>query len=370
MSNKIFILGGTAGELIKLYPLIIRFEKISLDWNFIFTGQSPVNFINQWIEFKLPLNKLIKLTLTDKDLRSSLDALKWFLKVILIKKVNLVKLIGSVDNNSFYIVHGDTLSTLSGVFISKRLNAKKIIHIEAGLRSPFLLKPFPEEITRRLVSSLANIHFAPNLQAVQNLIKSSFVRGKVINTHGNTLFDAVREIDDIDNDINKKIGFEKYVLVNIHRFENINSFKRWDFIIKFLINISKKYKILFVLHPVTEKKFNKLLIDNPLLFSNFVVLSRLSFNVFINLLKKSEFIITDGGSNQEECSFINKPCLIMRDGSERPDGLLKKVCVISKFDHKICHEFLLNYKKFSYYEVKRYDSPTDLILKNLNIINK
>lgn len=368
MINKIIIVGGTAGELIKLYSLIIRFEKNNLEWLFLFTGQSPKNFINQWNEFLLPNNKLINLKKNKFDLKNSFDALIWFINFIFVDKKRIINLLGKIDHETCFLIHGDTLSTLAGAIIAKRLNVNNIAHVEAGLRSPFMMKPFPEEITRRLVSLLANIHYAPDDESEKNLLNNYFVKGRVINSCGNTLFDVVKENFETTANFNifNKIGNSKYILVNIHRFENINSNKRWNFIINYLIKLSEDYKIIFIVHPITENNFKKLYSKDPFVFRNFIIFPRLTFLKFLTLLKKSEFLISDGGSNQEECAFINKPCLIMRDASERTNGLKDKICVISKFDIKICYEFHKNVKNFVFKDTSIYLSPSELIVKSLS----
>lgn len=114
----------------------------------------------------------------------------------------------------------------------------------------------------------------------------------------------------------------KYAIVSIHRFENIYNKIRLNEIIKAVELIAKKYQLLFVLHPATKKRLNKLdLIEQLENNENIKLIPRMGYISFINLVSNSQFVVTDGGSNQEELSFLNIPTLLMRDATERPEGI-------------------------------------------------
>lgn len=358
---------GTAGELIKIYPLLRLASEKGLPWRALSTGQSAVNFWKQWDQFKLPRDQVVTLLKTDDDLHTAKDALKWFTRANLITAKTLRKTIEAQTGvtpgpRDFWLVHGDTLSTLLGARIAKKMGVP-LVHIEAGLRSPLLLKPFPEEITRRMVSRFARYHFPQDQKATQNL-KTSRVKGQVVCTQGNTLFDAIQYV--ARDFAPPQIPSGPYIVANVHRFENLTSAQRWKTITDVLARAGKKYPVLLVLHPPTLEKLNsepetkKKLED-----SGVKLLPRQSFTDFIPLLKSAQYVISDGGSNQEECYYLGKPCLILRDSTERVEGLDQGPCVLTQFDPEKIDTFLEDPKKFERAPVKLPETPSDIILKTL-----
>lgn len=352
---------GTAAELIKVYPLIDEAARRGLSWHIILTGQSSTNFWNQARDFSLPESKIIEISRSGKDLKNSLMAMRWFFKAVLINSFRLRTIIRDksgleLGQKDYFIVHGDTLSTLVGA-IYGTLYRLKIVHVEAGMRSHNWKSPFPEELSRRIVSQLAKYHMAPDENAKKNLLNEGISQNVVV-TGGNTVVDAIQLA--MSTPLKSS-----YVLVNIHRFENLNSSKRWDSIMKLLFEVAKKNQIIFVMMPNTEEKINlDKKLKEKLIQSDIKLIARLPFKEFVNLLEGAEFVLSDGGSNQQECHYIGKPCLILRDLTESIEGI-GGACVISKFDPTIIENFLKNYKQFARplaFPLKR---PTDIIFENL-----
>jgi UDP-N-acetylglucosamine 2-epimerase (non-hydrolysing) len=366
--TKIFFCAGTAGELIKLYPLFARLDGQNIEWWFLFTGQSPVNFRKQWDDFGLPKDKIVTLFDSLNDLRTSAQALRWFFKAARLTKRNLVERILPVvgaapSSNDVIIIHGDTLSTLIGAVVGKRTGFGRIAHVEAGLRSPQIFKPFPEEITRRIVSRIANLHFPQDKVAQQNLERAR-VSGEIICTGTNTLFDAIIDVD--RNFPNTKIPEQPYVVANLHRFENLNSNVRWPAMLDTLCLAAKKYKIYFVQHPpAAEKIASDSAAAKKLIDAGVVLLPRQPFTSFIRMIHGAYFVISDGGSNQEECAYLGKPCLILRDSSERVEGLNGGSCLLTKFDNSLINQFLENPDLYLRPALNRGDSPTTIIVNRI-----
>lgn len=347
-----FIL-GTAAELIKLYPVIRLARESGHKVRLIATGQSRENLLMQFRDFSLPEAELQWLVESHGDLAKSSSALKWFSRAMFASKSRARELMP----DGFMIVHGDTLSTLVGARLGRKLGLK-VVHIEAGLRSKSLFNPFPEEIDRRLVSRWAEIHMCPDQTAEGNL-KRAGVRGTIVNTGGNTLMDAVRLSGD-------EIPTAKpFVLVNVHRFENLNSDPRWKAITKCVVQASEKLPVIFVTHPQTRHKLNQDPKTRALLESSRVeIRERMPFSEFIGLLKSSAYLITDGGSNQEECSYLGKPCLILRESTERVEGL-DSCCLLSRFDQALIDRFMTNPDAFRSEPLFTMDSPSQTILSRL-----
>jgi UDP-N-acetylglucosamine 2-epimerase (non-hydrolysing) len=243
-----------------------------------------------------------------------------------------------------------------------KLAGKKIGHVESGLRSFSLFHPFPEEITRILTFRLSDYYFCPGDWAKQNLQK---YKGSKINTQYNTLLDSLElakkriELSTVD------LPDEPFALVSLHRFENIFNKKTFQSIIDHLLKISEKIKLLIILHPPTEKKLKSFGFYSTLETNqNISLRPRYDYFNFIKLLINSEFLITDGGSNQEEAYYLGKPTLLFRKATERQEGLGKNV-VISNYENQKINDFVSNYKQYATPPIYLKKSPTEIIISNL-----
>lgn len=362
----IIICMGTAAELIKLQPVLTAATRMGRQWIAVATGQSGESLRRQWEEFGHSSSRLIWLMPSQEDLSHSTGALKWFLKGLFLSRKEIKDTIQkstglTVQPGDTWMVHGDTLSTLLGSLYGWRLGLT-VAHVEAGLRSSRLFEPFPEEITRRLVSCVARLHFAPNSKALENL-KRAHVRGKLINTHANTLIEAVFQKK---ADASLPVDLRKpYVVANLHRHENLNSVERWNELIDICCAIAGNFKVYFVMHAPTERRLK----CDPTAIKRFAdlkveILPRLGFVAFQELLSQSEFVVTDGGSNQEECSYLGKPCLILRNATERSEGL-EGPCLLAGFDREKIKNFLKSYKALAHQPMELMISPSAKILEEI-----
>ncbi|MCH9671836.1 MAG: UDP-N-acetyl glucosamine 2-epimerase, partial [Gammaproteobacteria bacterium] len=222
-----------------------------------------------------------------------------------------------------------------------RLAGAKVAHIESGLRSFNLLHPFPEEVTRLMVFRLSHLFFAPGAWAVANLRK---YRGTVYDTKANTLVDSLRVAARNFSRCDVDVPNSQYAVASIHRFENVFRRSRLEWIVDELIAVSQTVPLLFILHLPTKKKLEKFGLMEKLRASERIELRpRYDYLNFIKLVSTSEFVISDGGSNQEECSYLGKPCLLFRDKTERQEGIGKNV-VLSHYEHSRVEDFLARYR--------------------------
>lgn len=335
---KVTIILGTKAQLIKMAPVMIELQKRHIQYSFILTGQHKET-IKELIDiFKLQKPDFI--LYKGSDVTKINHMFTWGLQCLYIVLKNKSKIFPY--KNDITLIHGDTSSTLLGAFVGKLCN-QRIGYIEAGLRSNDIFNPFPEEIFRLITSRLTDIHFCPGDVAYHNSLK---YKGEKINTKTNTLYDSLQLVLNKLGEINVDIPKEKYCIVSIHRFENIFNKKKFSQIINQIIQVSNSVKVLFILHKPTKEKLISYGFYNTLKNNNKIELRpRYDYYKFIKLLKNSEFIITDGGSNQEESFYLGKPALIMRTKTERDEGVDTNA-LIGKFDFSKMQNFLHDNKKY------------------------
>lgn len=357
----IYIFIGTTAELIKLIPVILELKNRNISYKIITSGQNTINLK----EFSHILqDENVYKAIQNKNPQSSiLYFILWIIRAQLESLLLFFKERNSTKGKSRYIlVHGDTVSAFIGA-LSGKICGYKVLHIESGLRSFNVLQPFPEELTRILISFLTSVNFCPNDWAVNNLRNRRSVK---INTTQNTLIESLAIALKIkeQNQIHKKLSKVKYCVLVLHRQEHM--FKKE--LIKRLLetslqNIDKDIKCVIVMHHITERFMQdneiKSLVEKHQ--DKIIKVPRSSYFQFMSLLQDAEFIITDGGSNQEESYYLGKPCLILRDVTERIEGLGKNA-ILSHYDGTVIQDFLHHYKSYVYPKVKDTKSPSQIIV--------
>lgn len=351
----IHVFVGTKAQLIKMAPIMRELQLRGVEYNFIFSGQhqNTIKELRENFGIKDPDFILHK----GKDVTSIFYMGWWLVKIILVSLVNKKKLWRG-DKGGVVLNHGDTFSTLAGSILAK-LAGQKNAHVESGLRSFNFMNPFPEEITRVAVFLLSNIYFCPNEWAKNNL---AAYQGEKINTNGNTLYDALTYIQGLQSSRSVDIPDVKYCVVSFHRFENIFHEGQLDLILNAIERISASIRVLVIMHKPTLaklKSFGRLgdLEKNK----NVELRPRYDYLDFIALVSSSEFVVTDGGSNQEECFYLGKPCLLLRRATERTEGLGLNV-VLSKFEPNLIADFVQNYEKLKTPSIVLDPSPTKIIV--------
>lgn len=339
----LFFCFGTPAELIKLYPIILRAEEGGVPWAAFCTGQGPVSCADQWRDFGFASDRLHILVSTDADLRTPKEAAAWFSRALLLSAFQLrekvTALTGRAPNpeKDIWLVHGDTLSTLVGTIYGRRLGLR-VAHVEAGLRSGDWKNPFPEEVTRILVSKLARLHFPPT-PAAKNSLQREGARGQIVETEANTQVDAIKLA--LERFEGPDLPDTKYGLVNIHRFETLQSRVRWQKVKDTLLKASKTHRLFIVLHAVADEKLRDEGEFKAELAKNGAVwLPRQPFIKFAHWVAKSQFVICDSAGNQQECAYLGVPCLILREVTETPLLEGRKCTVLTRFDPQVIDAFL------------------------------
>jgi UDP-N-acetylglucosamine 2-epimerase (non-hydrolysing) len=322
----IYVILGTRAQLVKMAPVIKELERQNWPLTLIHTGQHKEGFDELLGDFQLK-TEWQSLYVKEQEVKTIPHAIKWLLSLIidiLIRPRSLLAYNNS-DNN-LILIHGDTFSTVLGAFIGKRTGIK-VAHIESGLRSFNVLNPFPEEINRIVTFHLADIAFCPGQWALKNLDHyKSLVK---IDTENNTLLDALKLALNAPNlDSQYTIPKIEYAVVSIHRFENIFVTSQLKKIINQLLEVANHYYLIFVVHPATGKRLDQTgLIKKLSAHPHIELRERTGYFNFIQLLASSQFVITDGGSNQEELTYLNIPTFLMRKTTERQEGLDKNVWI-------------------------------------------
>lgn len=319
MQNKgsILFVIGTRPEAIKMAPIILLFKKSSeFTVNVCVTAQHR-EMLDQVLEiFQIKPDFDLNIMKENQDL----------FDVTIRILTGLKKIILSIKP-SFLFVHGDTTTTISSSIASFYCGIK-ICHVEAGLRTFNKKSPFPEEINRQLTSRLADIHFCPTKRSKENLIRENINKKNIFIT-GNTVIDALeiglkkikKNKTDRVKELEAKIEqFHNMILVTGHRRENHG--KGIVNICKALIKISEELHNTIIIYPVhlnpnIMKPVNKLLKNNDRIF----LVEPLDYLTFIWLMNKSKLILTDSGGIQEEAPSLGKPVVLLRENTERPEGI-------------------------------------------------
>lgn len=280
----ILVCFGTRPEYIKVKSLIDNLSNVKI----CFTGQHTDLIKNVKIDYQLEID--------DHFSKNRLNC-------IVGSVLRYDKIFHDVD---YVLVQGDTSSALA-IALSAFNYGKKVIHLEAGLRTHNILSPYPEELNRQLISRITSIHLCPTELNKLNLLNEK-VGGEIYVT-GNT---------GLDNIIYEKPYYGDKVLITLHRRDNHNIMDKW---FSSLAKIAKKYSSLqFILpiHPNPNVQKHRCLLSD---IKNLSVCEPLGHDKVVDIVKECLFIISDSGGLQEEASYLHKKIVICREMTERPEVL-------------------------------------------------
>ncbi len=224
------------------------------------------------------------------------------------------------EKPNIILVHGDTTTTFAGA-LAAFYNNVDIGHVEAGLRTWNKYSPFPEEMNRQMVDRMSDMYFAPTEVSKNNLIKENIDIDKIYVT-GNTAIDAMKTTvnDNYYNEIFDWVGNDKLILLTAHRRENLGEPMRNIFrAVKRIIEKHNDIKVIYPIHlnPKVREVANEVFdgVDRIRLIEPLEVFD------FHNFINKSYIILTDSGGIQEEAPSLGKPVLVLRNTTERPEGV-------------------------------------------------
>ena len=330
----ITVLLGTRAQLIKMAPVILELESRGWNPQLILTGQHKETIAQLISDFAIKTQPVF--IYAGPEVTSIKRVIPWFLRCLWYLWKDAKKLFPVCGENGVILVHGDTFSTLLGA-LAGRFTGQQVAHIESGLRSFNVWHPFPEELTRLAVFGLSHLAFCPDEWAKSNLKR---YRIKAVSTAGNTLLDALRIALATETPLPLNPPESQFGVVSLHRFENIFKRERLISILELIEETASHYPLVFVLHPATRKNLEKFRLLARLSKNKRIHLwPRMSYFEFVALLKRSTFVITDGGSNQEELSYLGKPTLLMRQATERQEGLGANV-VLGAYEREKVLDFI------------------------------
>lgn len=358
----IVFLVGTTAELIKIEPILKRIKLAGGKAAIWSTGQQPMD-IDRWVLERGQGIDLRFLNPETTNLSKRVQVPPWLFNITKYAYKNrkyLRKLMRQGRGCPAIVVHGDTMTTSWGIFLSKLLRVD-LIHVEAGLRSGRLFDPFPEEVSRRLVSRFATVNYAPNQEAVRAL---SSAPGRVVFTHGNSIMDAVAEVNP-DNSTSDIV--REQILVSLHRSELLGNRAVLDATIEALIKVSHECQVIMVVDSLTQEKLNSSGNMSWISQSSIEVLPKMSYGHFQSLLRSSRGVITDSGGLQEECAALHIPCLIHRKVTERSDGI-GKTAFLTYWDCRYVIDFPFTLANIPLNtQQSNSTSPSDIIVNDLSI---
>lgn len=302
---------GTRPEAIKMAPLVLELQKHPQQIESIVTVTAQHRqMLDQVLEtFKITPDYDLNIM---KDRQTLIDvttnALKGLDEVMKEAQPDIV------------LVHGDTSTTFVGS-LAAFYNQISIGHVEAGLRTWNKYSPYPEEMNRQLTGVMADLHFSPTEVSKKNLLDENKNEDTIFVT-GNTAIDALKTTvsENYDHPVLSAIGDDRIILLTAHRRENIGEPMRNMFrAIKRLLAEHEDVQVIYPVHmnPAVREIANDILGEDPRIH----LIEPLEVFDFHNFAARSYMILTDSGGVQEEAPSLGKPVLVLRDTTERPEGI-------------------------------------------------
>lgn len=347
---------GTKAQIIKMAPIMKLLSDRDIPYNFIHSGQHQETISDILRDFGIRSPDFY--IANGPDVKRKSQVPKWLYLCEKETRKNSGCWSGrQKKSHDVVLVHGDTLSTLAGALAAKRMGFQ-CAHVESGLRSFNTFHPFPEELIRLATFRLAGILFCPDNTAMSNV---ESLGKDVVNTRGNTMLDATR----MAVRAARETDLTTFGIVSIHRYENIFNRERLSWIVERITQISRQYNLLFIMHPPTEQRLKETgLYANLEQESGIELKQRLSYFDFAGLLAKANFLITDGGSNQEESSYLGLPCLVMRRATERVEGIGSNV-VLADYSDEVIGRFFNHLEDYRKPGSMGLESPSEIIVQHL-----
>ena len=310
MGIKVMTVFGTRPETIKMSPLVKELKTRSEIETIVCVSAQHREMLDQALDaFHITPDY-------DMDIMQSGQTLSDITSRVLYGIEDILK----KEKPDIVLVHGDTTTSFASA-LAAFYQQIRIGHVEAGLRTYDKYSPFPEEINREFIGLVADMNFAPTERSKQNLINEG-KDPKTITVTGNTAIDALLTTvqEDYNNDLLDWAKGSRIVLLTAHRRENLGEPMRQMFrAIKRVMQKHKDVKIIYPVHlnPIVQQTAKEILGDSD----RIKLIEPLDVIDFHNLINRSYLILTDSGGIQEEAPSLGKPVIVLRDTTERPEGI-------------------------------------------------
>lgn len=309
---KIMVVFGTRPEAIKMAPLVLELQKQKevIETITVVTAQH-----RQMLDQVLETFNIVP----DYDL--DIMGKSQTLLDITSKILNQLDPVIKKEKPDMVLVHGDTTTTFAASLVAF-YNQVRIGHVEAGLRTFDKYSPYPEEMNRQMTDDLADLYFAPTGESKANLLKGNHPESSIVVT-GNTAIDALKLTvqEDYHHEVLDQLDpAKKVILVTMHRRENQGQPMRAVFgALREMVDQEPTIEVVYPVHlsPAVQEAANDLLGDHDRIH----LIEPLDVLDFHNLASRSYFIMSDSGGVQEEAPSLGKPVLVLRDTTERPEGV-------------------------------------------------
>jgi UDP-N-acetylglucosamine 2-epimerase (non-hydrolysing) len=332
---------GTRPEAIKMAPLVLELEKHTDDIESIVTVTAQHRQMLDQVLDTFGIKPDFDLNIM-KDRQTLID--------VTTRGLEGLDAVMKEAKPDIVLVHGDTTTTFIAS-LAAFYNQIAVGHVEAGLRTFNKYSPYPEEMNRQLTGVMADLHFSPTEVSAENLRRENKPEDRIVVT-GNTAIDALKTTvrEEYTHPVLEKIGTDRMILLTAHRRENLGQPMRNMFrAIKRLIEEHDDVQVVYPVHmnPAVREVANEVLGNDPRIH----LIEPLEVLDFHNFAARSFIILTDSGGVQEEAPSLGKPVLVLRDTTERPEGIAAGTLKLAGTDEEtiygLAKELLTNEEKYA-----------------------
>ncbi|MCM3672567.1 MULTISPECIES: non-hydrolyzing UDP-N-acetylglucosamine 2-epimerase [Peribacillus] len=330
---KVMTIFGTRPEAVKMAPLVLEFQKHPEYFK-------PIVAVTA--QHRQMLDQVLELFSIQPDYDLDIMKERQTLADITTRALNGLDSVMKEAKPDIVLVHGDTTTTFVAS-LAAFYNQIVIGHVEAGLRTWNKYSPYPEEMNRQLTGTMADLHFAPTSKAEENLLNEN--KKDNIFVTGNTATDALKTTvrSTYSHPVLNGLGEDRLILLTAHRRENLGEPMRNIFrAVKRIIAEHDDVQVVYPVHlnPLVQELANEILGDDPRVH----LIEPLDVLDFHNFASRAFLILTDSGGIQEEAPSLGVPVLVLRDTTERPEGIAAGTLRLAGTDeqtiYNLAHELL------------------------------
>ncbi|MFL0487664.1 non-hydrolyzing UDP-N-acetylglucosamine 2-epimerase [Virgibacillus pantothenticus] len=346
---KVMTIFGTRPEAIKMAPLVLELNKRTEEFESIVTVTA---------QHREMLDQVLEIFSIIPDYDLNIMKKQQTLAQITTRALEGLDEVMKKTQPDMVLVHGDTTTTFVAS-LAAYYNQIAVGHVEAGLRTWNKYSPYPEEMNRQLTGVMADLHFAPTEKSKQNLVQENKPLERIAVT-GNTAIDALKTTVDpsYSSPILERIGEKRLVLMTAHRRENLgNNMQQMFRAIKRLVETHADIHVVYPVHlnPVVKQAAEEILGNDD----RIDLIEPLGVVDFHNFASRAYLILTDSGGVQEEAPSLGVPVLVLRDTTERPEGIEAGTLKLAGTDedniYQLANELLTN--KQSYDKMAKASNP-------------